>query len=479
MSAHELVGHVDVVNKFMIAGWALHKTDEDASPEIDIVQVSKTLVSVRTCFQAATLRSELGLPPSKSGSNQYAWRVHFPLSAGINPNTPFSVLFRKTGELLARGKNCIIRLVERIDPDAKRDLASSFFFFPSYQLDDQKTLTLSFRAFGVSAEKSKICLDVGSKRVEMGVTPLGPEHERDYAIYSGTGWEGNLRLNRDAFPISVGISGGSTSNDERLKFHSSLRSVYFPRAIVKSAALRFPLPSFDNVRRVSGPSTNDLRYLVSGSTTFRQLNSITMRYFHRKVTEFSNIVDWGVGCARVIRHFWEMAPDTLAAADQGNSIIGYDIDKVNIDWCRQHMNGHGEYELLDRDGGFPLPDGSVDLLYGISVMTHLSEYHGHKWLEEIRRVVRPGGAIILTTHGEACVYTWPHHLALPFIEEFGFFDGIPDGALGNAHRGYYRATYHSRGYLKKYWAKYFDILDVIPATNAFVQDFVVLAVPPN
>ena len=156
------------------------------------------------------------------------------------------------------------------------------------------------------------------------------EYERDYAIYSGTGWEGNLRLKRDAFPISIGISGGSTSNDERLKFHSSLRSAYFPRAIIKSAALLFPLPSFDNVRRVSGPSTNDLRYLVSGSTTFRQLNSITMRYFHRKVTEFSNIVDWGVGCARVIRHFWEMAPDTLAAADQGNSIIGYDIDKVNI-----------------------------------------------------------------------------------------------------------------------------------------------------
>lgn len=175
--SQQLVGHVDIVNKFIIAGWALHKTDEDASPEIDIVQGRKTLVSIGTRFQAATLRSALGLAPSKSGLNQYAWRVHFPLSAGISPNTPFSILFRETGALLAQGENCIIRLVERIDPDAKRDLALSGFFFPSYQLEDKDTLILWFKCFGVSAENGKVCLNVGSKKLNIGVTPLSPEHE--------------------------------------------------------------------------------------------------------------------------------------------------------------------------------------------------------------------------------------------------------------------------------------------------------------
>jgi len=157
-------------------------------------------------------------------------------------------------------------------------------------------------------------------------------------------------------------------------------------------------------------------------------------------------------------------------------VIGIDIDEVNVAWCTEHLRGHGEYRLGGL-AGFDLPDGSVDLLYGISVMTHLSEHHQHLWLREIRRVLRPGGCAILTINGEPKIYLEPQMVSLPFVEKFGFFDGIPDARIGEERDTYYRATYHRRDYLRHNWGEYFEIVDVIPSANAFRQDFVVLRRP--
>jgi hypothetical protein len=107
----------------------------------------------------------------------------------------------------------------------------------------------------------------------------------------------------------------------------------------------------------------------------------------------------------------------------------------------------------------------------------LSEHHQFLWLREIRRIVKPGGCVILTIHGEKTFYENPASFALPFVERFGIFDGISDDALGANLDRYYRATFHSRSYIKENWSKFFDILDVIPVSNAFLQDYVVLRRP--
>ena len=43
----------------------------------------------------------------------------------------------------------------------------------------------------------------------------------------------------------------------------------------------------------------------------------------------------------------------------------------------------------------------VDIIYGISVLTHLSESNYYSWFNELIRITKPNGLILLTTHGVA------------------------------------------------------------------------------
>ncbi len=46
-----------------------------------------------------------------------------------------------------------------------------------------------------------------------------------------------------------------------------------------------------------------------------------------------------------------------------------------------------------------LGEGSVDAVYAISIWSHFSAPAALTWLEEMHRVLRPGGVLLLTTHG--------------------------------------------------------------------------------
>jgi hypothetical protein len=59
----------------------------------------------------------------------------------------------------------------------------------------------------------------------------------------------------------------------------------------------------------------------------------------------------------------------------------------------------------------------------------------------------------------------------PFVERFGFFDSIADNGIGADRSSYYRATFHSRAYVREAWSKYFEILDIIVMGHHFSQDY--------
>ena len=78
---------------------------------------------------------------------------------------------------------------------------------------------------------------------------------------------------------------------------------------------------------------------------------------------------------------------------------GSDLSGAAIDWCRENLP-FARFETNGLSPPLAFADASFDLAYALSVLTHLPEAIQHEWMDELHRVVRPGGFVLITTHGE-------------------------------------------------------------------------------
>jgi SAM-dependent methyltransferase len=186
------------------------------------------------------------------------------------------------------------------------------------------------------------------------------------------------------------------------------------------------------------------------------------------------VLDFGCGCGRVLRFMGEIAP--------ASTIHGSDIDAEAIAWCEGNFRAEVESGRLNftvnRDRPpTPFEAGYFDLVYGISVFTHLPEDLQFQWLAELRRITRPGGILVLSTQGGALIRG---HLGADegrLFDRRGFHyfpygstEGLPD---------YYQAAWHDRAYIDRVWSEYFELLEQVPAGVAGHQDLILFRRPPS
>lgn len=112
------------------------------------------------------------------------------------------------------------------------------------------------------------------------------------------------------------------------------------------------------------------------------------------VSDARTILDFGCGCGRVLRHW----------ADLSAEVHGCDYNPVLIRWCRQKLP-FAQFETNGLEPPLPYPTASFDLIYALSVFTHLPEPLHSRWVVELARVLRPGGHLVISTHGEAYLDT--------------------------------------------------------------------------
>ena len=103
----------------------------------------------------------------------------------------------------------------------------------------------------------------------------------------------------------------------------------------------------------------------------------------------TTILDFGCGCGRVIRNWARLDVDAAGSDLSGSAIV----------WCRENLS-FARFETNGLSPPLAFGDASFDLAYALSVFTHLPEAIQHDWMDELRRVVRPGGFVLLTMHGE-------------------------------------------------------------------------------
>jgi SAM-dependent methyltransferase len=105
------------------------------------------------------------------------------------------------------------------------------------------------------------------------------------------------------------------------------------------------------------------------------------------------VLDWGCGPGRLARHMAEcFAPTRL-------DLTGVDPDPAAIAWCRAHLPGIAFHDTAPLPP-LPFDDDHFDAAYGFSVLTHLAEETQARWVDELRRVLKPGGVLVVTVHGD-------------------------------------------------------------------------------
>jgi SAM-dependent methyltransferase len=89
---------------------------------------------------------------------------------------------------------------------------------------------------------------------------------------------------------------------------------------------------------------------------------------------------------------------TAELAGAGASIIGVEVAEAAIARARAAHPGL-DFRLVPLDGPLPFGDGSFDLVWASEVIEHIADTE--RWLTEVRRVLAPGGRLLLTTpsHG--------------------------------------------------------------------------------
>jgi SAM-dependent methyltransferase len=204
-----------------------------------------------------------------------------------------------------------------------------------------------------------------------------------------------------------------------------------------------PLPPRRLVVKVAG--TGDMEWFVRGGALAAQSIRDLV-----PMDEVAALLDFGCGCGRVMRHW----------ADLDAERAGTDVNADAIEWCRENLP-FAQFETNALTPPLPFAGERFDLVYALSVFTHLTEPLQREWLDELRRVLRTGGRLVLSTHGDAyrdrlddderarydhgdvvvrweqvvgtnlCAAYHPRGSLERLADGFAFVEHVPEGAKGN------------------------------------------------
>jgi SAM-dependent methyltransferase len=208
-----------------------------------------------------------------------------------------------------------------------------------------------------------------------------------------------------------------------------------------------PLPPADLAVRVGTVDGADpLRfYLEEGARLRGVIDQLLLPGWN---WEGKHVLDFGCGSARVLRHF-------STEADRGR-FSGCDIDQASIDWDQANLNPPFSFFSNGIAPPLSLPANSLDLIWAMSVFTHIADLWSD-WLVELHRLLRQGGILIASFLGEGM---WEPLVGEPYRE-----DGV-GMAVMHHWEGPDAWVFHSEWWLRQHWGRAFDVLEVMGPPRA-------------
>lgn len=178
----------------------------------------------------------------------------------------------------------------------------------------------------------------------------------------------------------------------------------------------------------------DIPYQDHARETIRNLKQILIEN-DVEISPGGSILDWGCASGRVIRGFVDQS--------QNLDIWGVDQDAACISWAKKNLSPPFRFVTCTCWPSLGFPDEKFDLVYGISVFTHLSDLVD-SWLLELARILKPGGYLLVSIHDQSSIDFFEERSRLPFW--------MPQGTDLCEIRGQERVVFGSGG-----WSKVFTV----------------------
>lgn len=216
------------------------------------------------------------------------------------------------------------------------------------------------------------------------------------------------------------------------------------------------IDEYPSVGSLVPPIPNEsLRVKVHGDTDEKSFLSNGGKAF-ALVRDFikGTVLDFGCGCGRIARYFFSGQPRC--------KLYGTDIDDEAVRWCTENLR----FCTFSTNSVTPptlYKEGFFRCIYSISIFSHLNEIDHLCWLEELIRITKPKGYILVTIHGK---YAFDRTIeresklspdktiyrqAMTQFKKDGFAFVYPDDLPSHVNRERYGTTFISRDYIVAKW----------------------------
>jgi SAM-dependent methyltransferase len=163
--------------------------------------------------------------------------------------------------------------------------------------------------------------------------------------------------------------------------------------------------------------------------------------------EGKRVLDFGAGAGRTLRHFLPEA--------QAGEFWGTDLDGASVAWLRENLCPPLHAWRASVAPPLGLEHASFDLIFAVSVFTHLTDTSA-SWLLELHRLLKPEGLLVATYMGR-------------WNSEFAAAEPYDERRIGRNVLSHDRewelggpAVMMSDWWMREHWGRAFEVLDVKP-----------------
>ena len=137
-------------------------------------------------------------------------------------------------------------------------------------------------------------------------------------------------------------------------------------------------------------AANPIReYLADGWRTLSEL-MVVMESVDRALTRSRSVLEFASGFGRFTRHLARILPGRVTVSD---------LQPGSVEFARAQFGVQGFYSSAD-PSRLVIP-GEYDVVFVLSMFTHLPPKRWTEWLRALYAAVAPGGVLVFSVHNEA------------------------------------------------------------------------------